>query len=190
MNQNMVNGIMRAVLAALGGVLGAKGVTEAETWAQVSGAIVILVTAVWSVIEKKKITLPPAAPLIALALAGSLMSSGCASIIATSMHDNNVRTQASVIRAQTVAGGTGVGVGVDLLGLNTGYFASWKDNPGMMAGATGLDLLGTLGAAWAATKQSGGSSGPSISINGNGNQISTGDNSPVSRSKTTTTTGQ
>ena len=80
MNQSMVNGIMRAVLAAVGGMLGAKGVSDSEAWAQVSGAIIVLVTAAWSLIEKKKITLPPSAGMIiGMALTGGLlMTSGCA----------------------------------------------------------------------------------------------------------------
>lgn len=190
MNQNMVNGLIRAVLAGVGGVLGGKGMTDSEAWAQVSGAIFILIAAVWSLVEKKKITLPPAAPLMIIGLLGLTLSSGCASIIATSAHDRDVDTQIKVIKAMPVSEGTGIGIGIDLLGLNKGYFAAWKDEPKMMASAFGMDFITTLGAAYLATRQNSGSSGSSITIEGNGNQLTTGDNSPVSKTKTTTSTAE
>jgi hypothetical protein len=69
---------MRAVLASVGGMLGAAGYSNSSDWAQVSGAILVLVAAVWSIIEKKKIELPPTAGVIAFLMLGSLlMCSGC-----------------------------------------------------------------------------------------------------------------
>jgi len=61
MKQNMVYGIIRAVLSALGGVLGTAGYVNASDWAQVSGAILVLLAAAWSLYEKHNITLPPSA---------------------------------------------------------------------------------------------------------------------------------
>ncbi len=53
MNGEMVGGVVRAVLSAVGGILVAKGVIDAETVASVAGAAAILVTAVWSVLVKR-----------------------------------------------------------------------------------------------------------------------------------------
>lgn len=47
-------GICRAVVAALGGFLVAKGVTDAATVATVAGAVATIGAAVWSVVSKKK----------------------------------------------------------------------------------------------------------------------------------------
>jgi hypothetical protein len=77
MKQNEAMGIMRAVLAGLGGILGGTGYANDSDWAQVSGAIMVLVTAIWSVIEKRKIVLPPAAGMIlACILVGGLLTCG------------------------------------------------------------------------------------------------------------------
>lgn len=80
MKQNEVMGIIRAVLAAMGGVLGGTGFANSSDWAQISGAIVVLVAAIWSVIEKRKIQLPPmAGTVMALIMIGGLaLCSGCA----------------------------------------------------------------------------------------------------------------
>jgi len=80
MKQNEVMGIMRAVLAALGGILGGAGYANNSDWAQVSGAIMVLVTAIWSVIEKRKIELPPASGmmLVLILMGGLLTCGGCA----------------------------------------------------------------------------------------------------------------
>jgi hypothetical protein len=188
MKQDQVNGILRAGLAALGGILGGTGYSNESDWAQISGAITVIVAAVWSLIEKRKIQLPPASRGVGLIMLGCLlMCSGCASMIAVSTHDGNVKTQAKVLQAQVLGNG-GVGVGVDLLSLNTGYFSAWKDQPAMMAGATGLDLITTLGAAYMISQQSsgGGDSGGGVSITGDGNQVTTGDGSPATKTKTTT----
>jgi len=47
-------GICRAIVAAVGGFLVAKGVTDAETVATLAGAAATIGAAVWSVLAKKK----------------------------------------------------------------------------------------------------------------------------------------
>jgi hypothetical protein len=54
MNGEQIAGIVRAIVAALGGFLVAKGVADAETVAAVAGALATLVAAAWSVLSKKK----------------------------------------------------------------------------------------------------------------------------------------
>lgn len=48
-------GIVRAVMAALGGYLVGKGVIDNETANNLAGAAVVIVTGVWSVLNKKKL---------------------------------------------------------------------------------------------------------------------------------------
>lgn len=47
-------GICRAIVAALGGYLVAKGITDAATVATLAGAAATIGAAVWSVVSKKK----------------------------------------------------------------------------------------------------------------------------------------
>ena len=54
MNAEQFAGVVRAIVAALGGFLVAKGVADAETVAAVAGAAATLAAAVWSVLSKKK----------------------------------------------------------------------------------------------------------------------------------------
>ena len=54
MNGEQIAGVVRAIVAALGGFLVAKGVTDAETVAAVAGALATLAAAAWSVLSKKK----------------------------------------------------------------------------------------------------------------------------------------
>jgi hypothetical protein len=75
MTKNQVAGIVRTVLAALGGVVGGAGIFNDADWAELSGAITVIAVAVWSFIEKKKGALPPVAGMM---LGGLLMCSGCA----------------------------------------------------------------------------------------------------------------
>jgi hypothetical protein len=79
MKQNIVFGIIRAVLASLGGVVGGAGYANESDWAQVSGAIMVLVAAIWSIIEKRKISLPPAAGVMVafVLISGLLLCGGC-----------------------------------------------------------------------------------------------------------------
>ena len=54
MNGEQIAGIVRAVVSAIGGYLIGKGIVDADTVAQVSGATATIVVAVWSVASKKK----------------------------------------------------------------------------------------------------------------------------------------
>lgn len=54
MTGEQVAGVVRAVVAAVGGYLVARGVTDAETVAAVAGAVATLAAAVWSVLAKRK----------------------------------------------------------------------------------------------------------------------------------------
>jgi hypothetical protein len=54
MNGEQIAGIVRAVVAAIGGYLVGKGITDAETVAAVAGAAATVAVAVWSVLAKKK----------------------------------------------------------------------------------------------------------------------------------------
>lgn len=52
MDATMVGGIVRALLAAAGGGLIAKGVVSASDWELYIGAFVTLATGAWSVYQK------------------------------------------------------------------------------------------------------------------------------------------
>jgi hypothetical protein len=54
MNAEQFAGIVRAIVAALGGFFVAKGLADAETVAAVSGAVATIAVAAWSVLAKKK----------------------------------------------------------------------------------------------------------------------------------------
>lgn len=54
MSNEQIFGIVRTVLAAASGFFVAKGVIDAETAAAVTGAMVTIFVAVWSVKSKKK----------------------------------------------------------------------------------------------------------------------------------------
>jgi hypothetical protein len=54
MNGEQIAGIVRAIVAAVGGYLVGKGLADAETVAAVAGAAATIVAAVWSVLSKKK----------------------------------------------------------------------------------------------------------------------------------------
>ena len=54
MNAEQFAGIVRAIVAAVGGYLVGKGLADAETAAAVSGAVATIAVAVWSVLSKKK----------------------------------------------------------------------------------------------------------------------------------------
>jgi len=53
MTGDMVKGIVRAILAAFGGYVVAKGWFDAAMWNEIVGAASILLAAVWSVASKK-----------------------------------------------------------------------------------------------------------------------------------------
>lgn len=52
MTSDQIAGIIRALLAAAGGFIVAKGFVDDATWATVSGALVTVFTAVWSIWAK------------------------------------------------------------------------------------------------------------------------------------------
>lgn len=54
MTGEQIAGIVRAIVAAVGGYLVGKGLADAETVAAVAGAAATIVAAVWSVLSKKK----------------------------------------------------------------------------------------------------------------------------------------
>jgi hypothetical protein len=55
MTAEQVAGIVRAVVAAIGGYLVGKGIADAETVAAVGGAVATIAAAVWSVLSKRKV---------------------------------------------------------------------------------------------------------------------------------------
>lgn len=48
MNGEQIGGIVRAILATVGGVLATKGYLDASTWQVIAGAAATIVTAIWS----------------------------------------------------------------------------------------------------------------------------------------------
>jgi hypothetical protein len=54
MTAEQVAGIVRAIVAAIGGYLVGKGIADAETVAAVGGAVATIAAAVWSVLSKRK----------------------------------------------------------------------------------------------------------------------------------------
>lgn len=54
MTGEQIAGIVRALVAAIGGFLVGKGVIDSETVVAVSGALATLATAIWSVKAKNK----------------------------------------------------------------------------------------------------------------------------------------
>lgn len=54
MDPVMIGGIVRALLAALGGVLVTKGVVDNGTVESIAGAAAVIVTGVWSVLSKRR----------------------------------------------------------------------------------------------------------------------------------------
>lgn len=54
MSAEQIAGIVRAIVAAVGGYLVGKGLADAETVAAVAGAAATIAAAVWSVLSKKK----------------------------------------------------------------------------------------------------------------------------------------
>jgi O-antigen/teichoic acid export membrane protein len=54
MTAEQIAGIVRAVVAAVGGYLVGKGFADAETVAAVGGALATIAVAIWSVRSKKK----------------------------------------------------------------------------------------------------------------------------------------
>lgn len=53
-NMDMVLGVLRAVLAALGGWLINKGYVDAGQAESLTGAIIVIITGIWSILSKQK----------------------------------------------------------------------------------------------------------------------------------------
>lgn len=56
MNKNEVYGVVRTILAAVGGVLVGKGYIDSETAVALAGAIATIAAAAWSVKSKRVIS--------------------------------------------------------------------------------------------------------------------------------------
>ena len=54
MNSEEVGGVVRAVVAALGGVAVAKGLTDSGTVTAIAGAAATIAVAVWSIVAKRR----------------------------------------------------------------------------------------------------------------------------------------
>lgn len=54
MSADEVGGIVRAVVAAVGGYFVGRGLVDSETVATVGGAVATIAVAVWSVVNKRK----------------------------------------------------------------------------------------------------------------------------------------
>jgi hypothetical protein len=54
MTAEQVAGIVRAIVAAIGGYLVGKGIADAETIAAAAGAAATIAAAIWSVYSKRK----------------------------------------------------------------------------------------------------------------------------------------
>lgn len=53
MTKDEVAGVARAILSAFGGYIVGKGLVDADTAAQVTGAMATIIAAVWSVMSKR-----------------------------------------------------------------------------------------------------------------------------------------
>lgn len=53
MTSDQIAGIVRAVLAALGGYFVSRGVVDASTMTAIAGSVATLAAAVWSVVSKR-----------------------------------------------------------------------------------------------------------------------------------------
>lgn len=108
-------------------------------------------------------------------LAAAALAGGCISAAGVQKHERRVVAGAAQRVIQAQATRDGAVVGVDLLALDTGYFAAWRAMPGEMTLRTVGDIGVTAAAAWAgyeAAKQLGwvGSDGDG---GGGGNSSST-----------------
>jgi hypothetical protein len=55
MNKNEIYGVVRTILAAVGGVFVGKGYIDSETALALAGAIATIVAATWSIKSKRKV---------------------------------------------------------------------------------------------------------------------------------------
>lgn len=54
MNKDIILGLVRHILTAVGGVFVTKGAIETSEAEALAGALVVLVGVVWSIVDKKK----------------------------------------------------------------------------------------------------------------------------------------
>jgi hypothetical protein len=184
MKKTIVFGILRALLASAGGWITSSGLMDDSQSKEVIGAIMVLVTAIWSVVEKYKakgnnsddtdVPVKTFGVIVLLLLLG-LSQSGCASMLAVSSHDSKVEA-AQALRMTPGADGKSAYVGLDLLQA-TGYIAAWKAAPGTMTAATVVDLLTGIGAYYGIKGATGGddnSKQTTVTVNGDNNNTVVG----------------
>jgi hypothetical protein len=124
---------------------------------------------------------------MAAMLLTAMMAGGCISVAGVQKHERRVVTASAQRVIQAQATRDGAMVGVDLLALDTGYFAAWRAMPGEMALRTVGDIGVTAAAAWAgyeAAKQLGwvGSDGEGGGGGGNTSSSSTSSSTVEDRS--------
>lgn len=79
MKKTIVCGIIRALLASAGGAVTTSGFMDEDTANQVIGAIMVIVAAIWSAIEKwRGKAIPSTAALVILGATAMALLSGCA----------------------------------------------------------------------------------------------------------------
>jgi hypothetical protein len=194
MKQSIVMGIIRAVLASVGGALASSGWVDEASAKEMAGALLIIIAGVWSAVEKYQARKgsAPVAPvgLLVLGLAGLMMTTGCLSYMGTQAH--NGRVEQKILQAQAMPDGKGVYLAVNVLELTKGYFGAWSEAPGTMAAATIGDLLTSGAAAYLLLKKDdGGGSGKGggdVTVNGDGNTtvVTSGDGSSTSHNESNT----
>lgn len=196
MKQSIVMGIIRAVLASVGGALASAGWLDEGSAKEMAGAVLILIAGIWSAIEKYQAAHKGAlnvSPLLVLGfgMMALSMTTGCLSYMGTQSH--NSRVERKILQAQVMPDGKGAFLAVNVLELTKGYFGAWSEAPGTMAAATLGDLLTTGGAAYLLLKNSGGGGDDGggqadIAVTGNGNTtiVTSGDGSTTSYSRSET----
>jgi hypothetical protein len=73
----------------------------------------------------------------AMVAVAAMIGTGCASVAVTQSHNRAVERRA--LQIQPTNDGRGLMAAVDLLSLDTGYLAAWRDRPLAMTGATLVD---------------------------------------------------
>ena len=107
-----------------------------------------------------------------LIVAAAALLAGCCSTSVVSSRNARVETR-RVLQAQAIDGGKGAALGVDMLALTPGYFAAWRETPGLMAAATAGDVIPAVIAGWLVYDRNrdddDGKKTPTVQINGSGN---------------------
>jgi len=193
--------VVRHGLTIFGGYLFNQGLIDKSQSEQMISALITLLGIALSVghkilVARDKALLTSVPDKVAAA--GKILSmvvvclamlsiTGCASILATSYHNNRVQAQHAL---KVEARDDAVFAGFDVFNI-LGYIGAWKEEPLLMTGATGVDVLSGL-AGYVALKQatqSGGGGDTSITITGDDNTVTTsGHDSKTKNTKKTTTT--